>query len=398
VTFVDMLVSFTAAALRPQPQALQPSLDLLANESIGLVAGGAGRGQTRTSEHRSAPEQKVRCQFRQEKHEGPAIDGVNIVYIKAQKTASSTTSGMLRRIAANHGLGGYRSCLWWKTEPLLWANHGSWHLVEPEVTSLKLPTVLIASVREPAARAMSEYYHFCVNMPMEKSVRLAQNGVGGHVCDVDKLKFLKTVQDFMVNYAGSETAWSVLQRYDRVIVAERFDESAVDLATYLGLPISHVLYSTSKESHHPPVEAEPADVQTYLNTTFKRRNSEDVKLHQLADKALTARYARNPSMRAALVEFQSLRKRSEAECQGSAMESKSDFLDEEGLERLNVPATSNQSTSGRGRLGLREECEVDTKAGGECGDAIAKASCSCYWGDNGCDFKCHDQLVQRVCT
>ena len=88
----------------------------------------------------------------------------NLVCIKIPKSASSTTCGIARRIAAStHISGAFDGGRWISKEPGLWANHASLAHLYPLMGTLRMRVFLFTFVREPSARCLSEYYHFDVS-------------------------------------------------------------------------------------------------------------------------------------------------------------------------------------------------------------------------------------------
>jgi Sulfotransferase family len=246
----------------------------------------------------------------------------NLVMVKVPKVGSSTLGGVARRIAAHHSMSGYTDSNWIFHEPGVWAAHLT--RAKLPVAKLKLPSFVFSVVRDPLARAMSEFYHFRVT-------RKSQHTNDAHRLDLQKVAFLRNVHNLQMRhldpvetfrYAGSKhIAQRVFDAYDFVAVTERFDESMLLLAHRLGVPWSQVLYVPSKvaadgrqerfNGHtftfvpHPAFVQESAEVQLEL-VSFRRQNHLDYELHRLANQRLDQLIAEygEVEFRAQLAEFQ----------------------------------------------------------------------------------------------
>ena len=82
----------------------------------------------------------------------------NIIFVKAPKTGGSTFGGVLRRIGAHHHLSGYQDAFWIMKEPGVFANHVTYNELSPLLEQLTHPIYLVTMVREPADRAISQYF------------------------------------------------------------------------------------------------------------------------------------------------------------------------------------------------------------------------------------------------
>lgn len=270
--------------------------------------------------------------------------GVNLVYIKVPKAASSTTGGILRRIAAHNGVSGIHNNLWNENittpEPALWANHLDYRNVAMrlQLLHLKLPVVLVGSVREPSTRAMSEFYHFQCR---QKGLP-TDNGT--------KLAFLRRLGNVQHDYLGGGTISDVIQRYDVILSADQLEKSTILLADYLGIPIRDVLFATAKNYSsakekdscaHVPIDEEMADVRKFLSGPFHDANALDRQLVSAVNAQITARFMSDRSL----------------------------------VERLRVFQSSQVTAS---------QCDATLLPG-------------CYWGDNGCGYRCFDQLAACTC-
>ena len=228
--------------------------------------------------------------------------------------------------------------------------------LNPKMSLLKRPVVLLTFVREPAARCLSEFYHFHVSRNAEAP------------SESNKIAALRGCNNIMTNYAGKDAKSLpedlVSNVYSFVGLVERFDESVVLLASMLNLPLHTVLYLTSKNSSegrrdplgkamvaHPTLDAEPPSVRAYAESSeFRRNNALDMRLWKAAYTTLQARWAAHaPMLEERLSTFRSMLGRARDECS---------------------PSSSNTSQS------LDHVME-------------------CYWHDHGCGHVCLDRLFAR---
>ena len=145
----------------------------------------------------------------------------NLVYIKIPKTAGSTTSGCIRRIAAHNGLAGVHNESWIVNEPGVSANHHSYRRLIFGIEALRKPAFIFTMVRDPLSRCLSEFYHF------EFAKRRAVNSAA------NKIKALEGCRDAAFHYLaprGSVSIVDLIPIYDLIGVTELFDESIVLLA------------------------------------------------------------------------------------------------------------------------------------------------------------------------
>lgn len=182
----------------------------------------------------------------------------NIIFVKAPKCASSTAGGVVRRIAAHHGLSGVGDDGWVTREPGVWANHGLLQRRWEALRQLERRSFLLTVVRLPVSRCLSAYYHYVESRhntgwvfgPEKRAV--AAEWARAHP-DPDtaeaKLGYLRQsdqCKDYVHSYIRSGAAegadspqdqdspHSLVQRvFSFVGLAERFDESMVMLAHML---------------------------------------------------------------------------------------------------------------------------------------------------------------------
>ena len=94
----------------------------------------------------------------------------NLIYVKIPKTGSSTGAGIVRRLAAHHGVHGYTihqhnnidvasvADLLPFGEPGMWVSHNERRKLDGAIGNLTLPSFIFSTIREPIDRCMSHFY------------------------------------------------------------------------------------------------------------------------------------------------------------------------------------------------------------------------------------------------
>ena len=272
----------------------------------------------------------------------------NIVFIKIYKCASSTTSGIARRLAAHHGLSGFRLEHWrpgsgapGSEEPGVMAHHATYALREEHALGrLALPAFVFTFVREPAARCLSQYYHMRVSLEDDgarpttraklsflRAGRARENALQPRAREGPRLQ-ISACRDFMATYMAPARATNVSdveRAYDFIGVLELFDESLVLMARRFAIPLGELLYTRAKVAdgahalrdggrlaRHPPLADEPAPVREYLAGAFRAHNALDYALYERAARRVRAAFARDPALNATLATFRALGARARA--------------------------------------------------------------------------------------
>mmetsp|Transcript_95075 Transcript_95075/g.167931 ORF Transcript_95075/g.167931 Transcript_95075/m.167931 type:complete len:382 (+) Transcript_95075:79-1224(+) len=300
----------------------------------------------------------------------------NIVYIRLEKVGSTTSAGVVRRIAASHNLTGAFTRTWPAVggEPGVWTDHGalsyseygpnptfepqispvrigphleylpSWKLVQ----DLKKPVFLWTVIRDPAVRAMSKYYW---DQSFDMSVGTKS----------EWLERFENPQFRYIRMSNRSSVNDVFQTYDLIGLTERLDESMVVLAAMLKVPLSDILYLSAKNSSagfigrrnlqhkpHPSLSEEPEEVQELINGPFRAANDLDYQLHQRAHETLTAKIA-ELNLESAIQKYKVLLAEAQESCY--------------------VPGTDKEAV----------ENLVD-----------------CYFDDEGCNYKCLNTFTQKA--
>ena len=174
-------------------------------------------------------------------------------------------------------------------------------VLKPLIERLEMDTFLMTFIREPAERALSEFYH----------LRASRKNVTPD--DDHILEQLAQEHNHMMDYiATGESVEETLVRYDFIGITDRFAESMLVLAHQLGLDVDDghfgisrdILYVKSKDSHSDktdnkgvryipsvPVRDQSAAVQSYLKGEWREQNSKDYELWVMANEELDRRIA-----------------------------------------------------------------------------------------------------------
>jgi len=263
---------------------------------------------------------------------------LNLIYIKVGKTGSSTTAGIMRRIASRHGLFGVTEELDPEHpvnfEPAVAPNHGSaackvtlnWH-------GFTKPAILITQIRDPAARALSDFYFFesrgSLAKPDEVIADLQNNIRGSLELDYIRLDDASGVSQTIANYSF-------------IMITERLPESLVVLKHLLRLEFCDLLFVSSKVSKDPTgLSEQPPEVSSYLaSPEFSKRYEPDLLLYAAANRSLDL------------------------------------WIDRIGRKEFQEDLAAFSS--------LLEQVES------QCSHERGKGEC--YWVDNGCGYQCIDSL------
>ncbi|KAK7242678.1 hypothetical protein SO694_00016359 [Aureococcus anophagefferens] len=177
----------------------------------------------------------------------PGVDAVErslLLYVKLPKCASSTTGGVARRVAARHGLVGARKtgkhhcpppdasavpCGPFRNGQQVWANHMKLREAILHVPSpLERRVFLFTVVRDPMARAVSNYLHFGVT---RKHKPHNDSDIGAYLLGMH--------DGPLVSYASpgpGDAPARLLATYDLVGTVELYDETMTLLKGALGVP------------------------------------------------------------------------------------------------------------------------------------------------------------------
>jgi hypothetical protein len=171
----------------------------------------------------------------------PADTG--LLFIKPMKTGGSTAAGvhvrLARHVARRQEQSSFEICKgrWDHT----WA-----HTMFPN--RIRQKSFLWTVVREPTARAVSQFFHFQVS---RENVTAEDKSFQRHLTRQQVhwnyyLRLLSTTQIFVSSETAVDIINKIMADYDFIAVTERMDESVVVLMMLLNLQMADVLYLSAK--------------------------------------------------------------------------------------------------------------------------------------------------------
>jgi hypothetical protein len=209
-----------------------------------------------------------------------ADDASGLLFIKIQKCASSTGSGISLNIANNVARRKHHYCLshvrHYQTQEL------------PIPTRNKQKSLLWTIVRHPAKRALSSYFFYEISQGGKTPTDVAMRK---YLQDEKNFELDSLRQSSLANY----TLPQLVQEMDFIAVAERMDESLVVFQLLNGFkPKDMIVLSSKKAGGYDggmtgchkivPSYASP-EIKEYLSTTFEKDN-DDFVLYAAANASL----------------------------------------------------------------------------------------------------------------
>lgn len=286
-----------------------------------------------------------------------------LLYLKVSKTASSTAVGVTFRIAEKVGarmLNNSTCAHRWK--------HGI------SFNNLERPYLLWTSVRDPATRALSEFFHFKVSRngvaPTTKEMILMLNQRKNYQLRRQAKRFSKKLpaddaldMDTTSNFIDRQ----LLARYSFVAVAERMDESLVVMKLLFDLDDGDIVVLSSKKSggyddgkyKERCIKVQKAfttpEVDEFIRTNFTEGNY-DYLLYAATNRSLdlTINALGRERVEEEIRKYRTLKQLAETSCQDEAVFPCSD----DGTRQI--------------------EASLD----------------SCYWNDAGCGHSCVDRVIE----
>jgi len=279
----------------------------------------------------------------------------NLIYIKVPKTASSTTGGIMRRIASRHGLFGVTQDLRLTSppvhfEPAVPANHGCARCkVTLNQFGLTKPAILITVLRDPVERALSQYYAFVVT------------GDGSSSKPDEVIEYLEDIVSgsYQLDYIRLDGASGVsrsIESYSFIGIVERLPESLVVLKHLLGLKFCDLLYATSSKVSTDTDE----ENRTYVPQTWLSQQAPEVRAY-VASPEFSKRYEPDLQLYAA------------------SNRSLDQWIDQIGRKQIKEDLATFS--------GLLKQAES------QCSDQDQNGKC--YWMDAGCNYPCIDSLCEE---
>lgn len=303
-----------------------------------------------------------------------------LIYVKVPKTGSSTLVGINIRIARKIGMQKSRVPPWFP-----WGHpkpcSTSYRHGRSELLGRQRPYLLWSFLRDPAARGLSEFYHFEVSRkgrrPTDTRVKLFLNSRKNY-----QFEYLadhsapKTLLE--PNFPNANTAVDIIHRYvlepfHFIGVLERKLESLAVLKLLWGLQSSDLIVLDSKKSGGYDdgrfngtcirIQSQPMSIsellQQYMDESFPQGNI-DYMLYKMVNQTLDKTIQRLGvhQVNVEVEKLKSLQWLVEQKCQPRAI----------------FPCSVNGT--------LQWEA----------------ASKNCYWTDSGCGFACVDEVLSNVAT
>jgi hypothetical protein len=247
------------------------------------------------------------------------------LFMKEMKTGSSTLAGVHLRISKNVALRrneGYAICK---------ARFDHSLAVRMEYGNRnKSQSFLWTVLREPTARAISQFFHFTVSREKQEPSDVNFKKSMRH--DMFRnyyLQSLTTAKPYEKGDAVEPIVSHILNEYDFIGITERMDESLVVLSQLLNVPLTDVLYLKAKGSggfddgrfqrhctYIIPPYVSPTMKSFFASPRWKKRIVGDDYLYQLANLSLdmTIDTLGRDLIAQKLIEYQQLRQLSEETC------------------------------------------------------------------------------------
>jgi hypothetical protein len=306
-------------------------------------------------------------------------NNTGLIYVKIRKTGSSTCAGINIRIASKVGerVRGLDN----EDRPKR-CGHTYTHGRRP-MKKRRSPNILWTLLRDPAKRAISEFYHFHVS---RKGVEPTETKLMHH---------LKTKKSYQFNYIADTSNPKVLRKktsvptalnvttknpfqdireyvmdaYDFIGLLERKEESLALMKILWGLEAEDLIVLSAKQSggydgggfNNTCTKIQKPEnltdsVQSFLTSGFPRGNL-DYALYAIVNRSLdkTIDYLGRDRVQEEVQRIHSMQAIAEQKCQDEAI----------------FPCSSD---------GTRQ---------------VERSQRSCYWNDAGCGYKCVDQVLQE---
>jgi hypothetical protein len=219
-----------------------------------------------------------------------------LLFIKPMKTGGSTAAGvhvrMSQHVARRQEQSSFEICKgrW---------DHAWAHTMFPNRIPQK--SFLWTVVREPTARAISQFFHFQVSRENEtaRDKNFQRHMTKQQVHWNYYLRLLSTNQVFVSSETAVDIINKIMADYDFVAVTERMDESVVVLMMLLNLPMADVLYLSAKghgkyddgahnnKCHYiQPSVVSPGMKDFFRGRQWQHKVQWDSLLHQAANRSL----------------------------------------------------------------------------------------------------------------
>jgi len=261
----------------------------------------------------------------------------DLVFIKIAKCASTTNSGVARKIGQRLGLTGVFDMAGGKTstqECRVFANHAK--ADGTDINGMNLPggglfhrdeerrktTYLYTFVRLPEARAISSFFWFQVGL---KKLPPDDNSIIQYLQDTTNVNYMTkyvslrntgACNDSETNLTGC--VLDILSDYDFIGITERENESLVAMKFLMRLDMADIVHLNSKDagSGCGPRSFRSSPVQAYLESDFRLDNKVDIALYEAVNRSLdaTISWIGNQVFQDELAVFEQLLQEARQEC------------------------------------------------------------------------------------
>jgi hypothetical protein len=296
-------------------------------------------------------------------------ENIGLIYVKIHKTGSSTCAGINIRIARK--VGDRVRGLDKDNRPKRCGHtHGHGREV---LLNRRSPNILWTLLRDPAKRAISEFYHFEVSRrgvePTETKLidflKKKKSHQFNYIADTSNPKAL----NITANNPFQDIREYVMDAYDFIGLLERKEESLALMKILWGLETEDLIVLSAKQSggydgggfNKTCVKIQKPenltdDVQRFLASEFPRGNL-DYALYDIVNRSLdkTIDYLGRERVQEEVQRIRAMQAAAEQKCQGKAI----------------FPCSSD---------GTRQ---------------VERSQRSCYWNDVGCGHRCVDRVLQE---
>ena len=197
-------------------------------------------------------------------------------------------------------------------------------VLKPLIDRLEKKTFLMTFIREPAERALSQFYHIKVSRERisptnDEIIKYLEGNESANT---------RIERNHLMHYISTgESVSEIMRKYDFIGITDRFEESMLVLAHRLGLDIEDMLYLKAKDSHHlqtdnkgahfvpsVPVQNQSESVQRYLKEKWYGLNAVDYELWDKVNEQMDRQIAEIDGFDDKLNRYKSLLKKVQNEC------------------------------------------------------------------------------------
>jgi hypothetical protein len=314
-----------------------------------------------------------------------------IIYVKNFKAASSTAAGIALRIAHRHGDNNGQEPAWVKfshVRGFKYAQRDPQH------------SLLITSLRDPAARSLSRIFYTSITQKGESPTddnllqklrwNHRQYGAVSHEGGGYQVRYCSMTKDLEESWSPTQphmvikpeqvrqNVYDIIHAYDFILVAERMDESIVALAMILGLPLADVLVMDAKQNLG----------QEYLYFALHdRKSNRKVETCRLSIQAF-----RSPAVQAHLESTEWYAKNyGDYLLHAAALSSLDLTIERLGRQQFNSKLKQYQHLKAKSRRLCANETLSHCSSTGTVQRHLSEKNC--YLDDSGCGYACIDRML-----